>query len=231
MTKIPNQQIIDETFRAIFEESPFNFNQVLEKFAFDVKLPQEVYDSTTGEKTWATSINPTKFITQKNSYKKADDWLQNKITPSSLAQLLSLWERINYTTTERVYDSENVFESDTIYSSHNVWRSSDCNECQNIVFCDSCFGSDHLIASSRSGNCNYCLRVDDSNGCSNSYNVICSSKIANSLFVQDCGNLSDCIFCSHISNRQYCIANMQFEPEEYYQYKKQIIRWILDSTS
>ena len=70
MTKIPNQQIIDETFRAIFEESPFNFNQVLEKFAFDVKLPQEVYDSTTGEKTWATSINPTKFITQKTATKK-----------------------------------------------------------------------------------------------------------------------------------------------------------------
>ena len=223
------EKIISETFIAIFGESKYSYAETLEKFAFDVRLPQEVYDSTTGEKTWATSINPTKFITQKNSYKRDDTWMQNKVTPSSLSQLLSLWERVNYTTTERIYNSENVFESDTIYESHDVWRSSDCNKCQNIVFCDSCFGSDHLIASSRSGNCTYCLRVDDSSNCTNSYSIICSSKIANSFFIQDCSGLNDCMFCSHISNKQFCIANMQFTAEEYAEYKKQIIRWILDN--
>ena len=228
MNEKESQKIIDDTLFAIFGENGLSLEQVLEKFAFDVKLPQEVFDATTGEKTWAISVNPTRFITQDNSYKKTDSWMQEKVVPSSLSQLLSLWDRVNYTTTERVYDSENVFESDTIYNSENVWRSSNCNNCKNIVFCDGCHASEYLIASSRSGNCNYCLRVDDSGNCSNSYNIVCSGKIANSFFIQDCGSLNDCMFCSHISNKQYCIANMQFTAEEFFEYKKQIVRWIFD---
>lgn len=39
-------------------------------------------------------------------------------------------------------------------------------------------------------------------------------------------------FCSHIANKKYCIANMQFEEEEYFEikknnYKLDIIRLII----
>lgn len=42
-------------------------------------------------------------------------------------------------------------------------------------------------------------------------------------------DLYECIFCSHIANKRFCIANMQFEEEEYYEIKKAIIEWILNS--
>ena len=84
-----------------------------------------------------------------------------------------------------------------------------------------------MIASQRTSDSINCLRVDDSSSCSNSFNVICSGKIANSYFIQDCSDLYECIFCSHISNRKFCIGNMQYEEDEYYQIKKTIVDWIL----
>ena len=120
-------------------------------------------------------------------------------------------------------------QSDTIYRSENVYRCTDCNECKNIIYCDSCANCNYTLASSRSSNCDFCIRTDDSKDCSNSYNVICSNKIKNSLFIQDCFDLYECMFCSHIATKKYCIANMQFEEEEYYEIKKTIIEWILNS--
>lgn len=86
---------------------------------------------------------------------------------------------------------------------------------------------ENMIACQRSGSSSNCIRVDDSGSCSNSYNVICSAKITNSFFIQDCNSLFECMFCSHIANQRYCISNMQFEPEEYFEIKKVIIDWIL----
>lgn len=105
----------------------------------------------------------------------------------------------------------------------------DCRECKNTIFSDGCANSEFIIASQRTGKSSYCIRVDDSGSCMNSYNVICSAKISNSFFIQDCNSLYECMFCSHISNRRYCIANMQFEENEYFEIKKQIVNWILSS--
>ena len=126
-------------------------------------------------------------------------------------------------------NSINVSKSDTIYRCENVYRCTDCSDSKNIIYCDSCGESEFLIASQRSGNCNFCIRCDDSKNCSNSYNVICSNKVNNSLFIQDCFDLYECMFCSHIASKRYCIANMQFEEQEYFAIKKVIIDWILNS--
>ncbi|MCI8277122.1 MAG: hypothetical protein HFJ46_04255 [Clostridia bacterium] len=226
-------QIVNKTFFSIFNQnSPFSLEEILSEFAFDVKLPQQVSDSLTGKPTWAISINPTKFISQKNmeKYDELKGWMQPKVPVSNLKEVLKLWKKINYTTTERIYDSENISQSDTIYKSQNVFRSSNCNMCKNIIFMDGCTNSEYSIACQRSNELSFCIRVDDSGTCSNSYNVICSAKISNSLFIQDCNSLHECIFCSHISNKQYCIANMQFEKEEYFAIKKEIINWILNKS-
>lgn len=152
---------------------------------------------------------------------------KRKIT--SLEELIKIWNNNNLTTTERVYDSENVFQSDTIYRCENVYRSSNCSDSKNIVYSDSCGASEYLLASQRTGTSTFCIRVDDSKDCSNSYNVICSNKIINSFFIQDCFDLYECIFCSHIASKKYCIANMQLEEEEYFEIKEAIIEWILNS--
>lgn len=230
MNKKETLEVADKIFEAIFaQKCPFNLEEILAQFAFDIRLPKRVIDSTTGEETWASSINPTKFITQKNqeNFNHGKGWMLKKREINNLQDVIHLWKKINFTTTERVYDSTNISQSDTIYGSENLYRSNDCRKCKNSIYLDGCGNCEYCIASQRSGNSSFCIRVDDSGNCANSYNVICSAKISNSLFIQDCNSLHECIFCSHISNRKYCIANMQFEKEEYFEIKKEIIKWIL----
>jgi len=225
-------EIINKIFNSVFDKSnSLSLDKLLEKYAFDIKLPKQVNDSITNEITWADSINSGRFITNKNMEIKEnkEGWMIPKRDINNLQELIDIWKSINLTTTERVYDSINVCKSDTIYRSENVYRCTDCNECKNIIYCDSCANCNYTLASSRSSNCDFCIRTDDSKDCSNSYNVICSNKIKNSLFIQDCFDLYECMFCSHISTKKYCIANMQFEEEEYYEIKKTIIEWILNS--
>ena len=226
--------VINEVFMAIFEEKIHReIDELLSECAFDIRLPNKVIDAVTGDETWASSINANKYISQDNmqKYDEYKGWMRPKKEVSSLDEILKLWDKINYTTTERVYDSINVSKSDTIYNSENIYRSQDCRSCKNTVFSDGCANSEYIIACQRSANCNYSIRVDDSNNCSNSYSVICSAKISNSFFIQDANSLHECMFCSHISNRRYCIANMQFDKEEYMEIKKEVIKWILKNIS
>ena len=223
-------EVANKIFMNIFGvKSPYNLDEILSEFAFDVRLPQRVVDSTTGGETWASSINPTKFITQDNSEKfnNGKGWMLKKRDIHSLEELIQIWKKINFTTTERYYDSVNISQSDTIYNCEDLYRCNDCRKCKKSIYLDGCGDCEYTIASQRSANSTFCIRVDDSGSCTNSYNVICSAKISNSLFIQDCNSLHECIFCSHISNKRYCIANMQFEKEEYFEIKKQIIKWIL----
>ena len=217
---------------SVFEKKcHLSLENILEKFAFDVKLPNEVNDFFTNETTWSDDINNHRFITMKNMEEKdiKDGWMMPRKDICNLEELITIWKKINLTTTERVYDSINVSKSDTIYNCQNVYRSTDCRACKNIIFCQSCGSGEFLLASKRSGNCSFGIKINDSLDCSNSYNVICSNKVSNSLFIQDCFNLYECMFCAHIANKKYCIANMQFEEKEYYEIKKLIIDWILNS--
>ncbi len=224
--------VVNKIFKMVFNrENKMTMEELLEKFAFDVKLPKQVNDSTTNEVTWADSINSGKFITNKNMEERDTKlgWMLEKKDISSLEDIINVWNTINLTTTERVYDSINVSKSDTIYSCENVYRSTGCSRCKNAVYSDSCSNSEFILASQRSTTCSFSIRTDDSKDCSNCYNVICSNKVTNSLFIQDCFNLYECMFCSHIANKRYCIANMQFEEEEYFEIKQAVIEWILSA--
>ena len=225
-------EIVDKIFKNVFEKgNKFSLDDLLEKYAFDIKLPKQVNDTTTNEITWADSISSGRFITNNNMIKKDNEngWMLPKKEIRDLQELVDIWNTINLTTTERVYDSIDVVKSDTIYRCEKVYRCSDCMDSKSIVYCESCHDGEFLLASQRSGGCNFCIRCDDSKNCSNSYNVICSNKVINSFFIQDCFDLYECMFCSHIASKRFCIANMQFEEKEYYEIKKQIIDWILNS--
>lgn len=225
-------EIINKIFEEVYERKNQNsLEQILNKYAFDIKLPREVYDSTTNEITWTESMSSSRYITNQNSEKRdlEKGWMLPKQEVNSLEEIIEIWKSIDYRTTERVYNSSHVIKSDPIYNSEYVYQSTNCGGCKNIVFCDGCYDSTFILASQRSSNINFCIRVDDSNSCSNSYNVICSNKISNSFFIQDCSNLYECIFCSHISSKRFCIANMQFEEEEYYEMKQVIMDWIIES--
>lgn len=232
MNKVMAKDLVNKIFNNVFlVDCSFSLEEILEKFAFDIKLPKKVYDSTTNEETWADSVNSSKYITLSNMEKRdaKEGWMLEKKEIGGLDELIDIWDSINLTTTERVYDSINVSLSDTIYRCENVYRSTDCRDSKNIIYCDSCGDSEFMLASQRTGSSNYCIRCDDSVNCSNSYSVICSNKIINSLFIQDSFDLYECMFCSHIASKKYCIANMQFDAEEYFYLKKMIVEWIVNS--
>lgn len=222
--------MIDKIFETIFEQkNNSSLEEIRNRYAFDVKLPQAVHDATTNEMTWTALTHSTRYITNDNIEKRdaTIGWMQPKKEVNSLEEIIALWKNIDYSATERVYNSVDVVKSDPIYRCESVYQCTNCGDSKNIIFCDGCYNSTYTLASQRSENINFCIRVDDSNSCSNSYSVICSNKISNSFFIQDCSNLLECMFCSHISNKSYCIANMQFEKEEYYAIKAEIIKWIL----
>lgn len=225
-------EIVNKIFKNVFSvENPFSLDDLLNKFAFDMKLPQPVRDATTGELTYADSIHMKSYITSKNAETRdaTRGWMLEKRELKTLDDLLALWDTINLTTTEREMDSLNILKSDTIYGCENIYRSTSCSNSKNLIFCDSCGSSEFLLASQRSGSSNFCIRCDDSKDCSNSYNVIYSNKVINSFFIQDCFNLYECMFCSHIASKRFCIANMEFSEPEYFAIKKSITDWILNS--
>lgn len=230
---MPEQETLalaNRIFQAIFgQDCPYSLAGLKQHFAADIQLPIAVKDSTTGEETFSAMPNAKSYITDANSGKRSEStgWLLPKRPIKGMKDLLQAWQEINYITTERVYDSEHVSASDPIYNSQNVYNSTNCGGCKNIIFCDGTYDSESAIACQRSTGINFSLRVDDSNTCSNSYHVICSAKISNSLFIQDASDLHECIFCSHLNNQKYCIANMQFEEAEYFRLKAKIIQWIL----
>lgn len=223
------QQLLNQILGQITGyKNPLSLDQFLTKYAFDVRLPQQVNDSTTGQITWSQSPNPSKFITVENTWSSEDVWEKRpKRQLNSIQDILSAWSEINFTATERYIDSLNIAECDNIYSSENVYRSQDIRKSKNILFCDGIGDSELVAASQRSASLQNCVRVEDSINCSNSFSVIWSKKIVNCFFIEDCGDMFECMFCSHTSNKKFCIANMQYTEEEYYALKDQVIRWIL----
>lgn len=225
--------IANEVFRAVFgRDNPYTLDQLKEKFASDIQLPVAVHDDTTGELTYTAMPNAEKYITNFNicNRESADAWMLPPRPMKGIKDILARWQEINYTTTERVFNSDRVYCSDPIYESSDVYLSTNCSRSQKILYCDGSFEANCAIACQRSGNVSYCIRADDSNSCSNSYSVVCSEKISNSLFIEDASTLHECIFCSHISNHEYCIANTQFDKETYYKIKEQIIDWLLSNS-
>ena len=71
MNETKAHEIINKIFINIFDrETNLTLDEILEKLAFDIKLPKQVNDSTTNEITWADSINSGNFITLINMEKR-----------------------------------------------------------------------------------------------------------------------------------------------------------------
>lgn len=209
-------------------QNQLTLEQFQQKFAFDVRLPQKVVDSTTGQDTWTQSVNPTRFISVQNAWSR-ETWEKPPIAINGIEDILTAWNDINMTTTERYLESENIAESDNIYNSERIYRSQDIHRCKDTLFCDSVLDSEFTAASQRANTLTNCIRIEDSHACSNSFSIVWSKKIVSSFFIQDCSDLQDCMFCSHMNNKRFCIANMQYSEEDYRRIKDIVVRWILSS--
>ncbi len=223
------KSIVDKIIGQIFGyQSPLTLEQILTKFAFDVRLPQRVQDSITNKPTWASSTNPVKFVSFEHTQEMPEGaWERPKQPINSIQDILGYWNETNHMATERYLDSLNVAESDDVRHSENVYRSQNIEGSKNIIFTDGAINSEFLAASQRSQSSNFCIRLEDSGESSNSFSVSWSTKISNSFFIQDCANMQDCMFCSHMNSKQYWIANMPFEEAEYRKIRDMVVRWIL----
>jgi hypothetical protein len=229
------KKILDKVVGQIFGyKNPLTLDQVMQKFAFDVRLPQQVYDTTDGSQTWASSTNPARFIKMDNARNNevtATEGLYPKEQINSLQDLLEKWNRVNLTTTERQMDSINVGECDNIIKSENVYRSQDIQRSKNIILSDGVADSEFIVAGQRCGANTFCMRIEDSGECSNSFEVSWSTRITDCLFIHDAADMQDSMFCSNIKGKRFCIANMQFEEEEYKKLRQQVVQWILSPQS
>jgi hypothetical protein len=226
------KQILDKIVGQIFGyQNPWTLEQFAQKFAFDARLPSQVFDATTNEPGWVQSTNPAKFMTLANVRKRAevDDFMLPKRELNSINDILAVWGETNYTPTDRVIDSINVAESDNVIGSENVYRCVEAIRSKNVVYCESPVESEYLAGVLRTQRSSFCIRTEDSQNCANSFSVSWSNKVTNSMFINDCFDVSDCLFCSHISGKQYCIANMQFTKEEYEKIRLEVIKWIFSN--
>lgn len=231
MDEVAAKEIVDKIIGQVFGfQNPLTLEQVFQKFAFDVRLPQQVTDSMTGEATWAQSANPTKFISFENQFKK-EDWERPAKKLNSIEEILKSWNEINEMTTERYLDSINVGQSDNIYNSENVFRSQDIHNSKNVVYCDSMAAgsSEYVLACQRSGGLSFCIRVEDSGETSNSFNIQWCKYVVNSMFISDATKMQDCMFTSHMNNKRFMVANMQYDEAEYKRLRDIVARWILTS--
>lgn len=237
MTTAEAQTLLDKIVGQVFGfQNPLTLEQFMQKFTFDVRLPQPVTDTTDGSTTWAQSTNPSRFVKMENARglslggaSPETDYLRPARPLHSMEDIMAAWNEINLTTTERYKDCLNVSESDNIYYSENVYRSQDIHKSKNILFSDGVSGSEFVVASQRSGDSTFCIRIEDSGNCTNSFNVSWSGNITNCFFMHDTGDMQDSMFCTNIKGKRFCIANMQYDEAEYKRLKDIVARWVLTS--
>ncbi len=235
MTATEAQQLLDKIVGQVFGyQNPLSLEQFMAKFTFDIRLPQPVTDIIDGSTTWAQSTNPTRFIKLKNARgleiagaSAKNDFLRPTRPLNSIEDVMTAWNEINLTTTERYKDSLNVSESDNIYSSENIYRSQDIHRSKHILFSDGVHGSEFVVASQRSGDSTFCIRIEDSGDCTNCFNVSWSGNLTNCFFMHDTGDMQDSMFCTNMKGQRFCIANMKYEEAEYRRIKEMVMRWVL----
>lgn len=235
MTERDAKALLDKVIGQVLGyTNPLTLDEFMQKFTFDVRLPQKVTDAVDGSETWAQSTNPLKYMKMENARgieiagaTAANDYVRPARQLNDMDAILAAWNEINFTTTERYKESINIGQSDNIDRSENIWRSQDIHKSKNVILSDGVFGSEFVVASQRSGNSTFCIRIEDSGECSNSFGISWSSIITNCFFMHDTGDMQDSMFCTNISGKRFCIANMQYDEQEYKRLRDVVARWIL----
>ncbi len=222
--------IVNYIFNDVFGvDNPFSLEEVMERFCDNIPLPRQVKCAKTGVDTWVSPLEIGKAVNKEAARAKLgiEDWSRPKQSIKSMDELLALWDEVNFQSGEKYQNSTNVEKSDSIMASANVYYSSLIGNSKNICFSYNDFNCTYLLASRGNNSCTLGVRMMESAYCSSGFAVNFSSKVSRSLFVNDCFDLYECMFCYNIASKRYCIANMQFEKDEYFQIKKMVIEWVL----
>lgn len=223
------KQIADYIFKDVFGiDNPYYLEQLRKKFAIDIPTVKKVKCFLSGIDTWSFS-DEDKIVSQQAIADrfKQNEWMRKKKDLNSIEEVLEAWKEINFLTGEKYINSTDVTESDGIYNSNSVYQSVSVFDSKNIIFCYKIFDCNYMLASRDDSSCTLSIRVKESIFCSSSFEVSWSNKISKSMFIHNSFDLYECLFCSHLRSKKYCIANMQLEKEEYSKIKKMVIDWIM----
>lgn len=231
MTPEKAQETLDKIVEQIFDvKNPFTLEEFARKFAFDITIPRQVTDIR-GINTWTRSARDAQFITQDALSKQfeTNEGMRPAIALNELKDVIQAWGQVDLRATERYLNAENIAQSDGVIECSDVFRSTDIRQSNHILFSDGMGNCEFLAACNRCGESSFCIRLEDSAQCSNSFQISWSSKIQSSFMLHDCYDMQDSMFCTGISGKQYCIANMQYTKEEYQRIKGLVLGWILSS--
>lgn len=225
------KQIANYIFQEVFGiENPYPQDELQKKFAIDIPFTQKVTCALSKIDTWTISAKEEKIASQEAIEKrfKIDEWMRKRKTLSSIDDILQSWAEVNCITGEKYIDSQDVAFSDGIYNSSSVFQSVSIFDSKNIIFSYKIFDSNYLLASRDSSSCTLGIRMKENIFCSSGFEISWSNKVSKSMYIHDGFDLYECLFCSHLRTKKYCIANMQFEKEEYFRLKKEVVDWILN---
>ena len=224
------KQVFEKTLNWILEEIfgfPLNITleEAREKLAFDVELPQRVTDSLTKKPLWVVDQGE-KFISESSVMKrvKKDDYLFQRQDLSGFNDVIKRWKSINALLGEKLTDSSDVLESDNIFESTAVYRSGYIFQSKYIIFSYGLEKSEYCVASKQNTATQFSIRAFSSEKCVNCFEVFYSSQVRNSLFIHNSADLSDCLFCSNLRSKRFCIANTQYEESQYKKMKAKILK-------
>lgn len=224
------KKITNIVFKDIFgTNDSFYPEEIREKFAFDIPLPSKRRCALSGKDTWSVLKEGDKVASQDailEQFKK-DEWLRKKKPINTVSDVLKYWKEINYETGDKNINSKDVFASDGVYNSIFIYNSHSIFNSKNIVFCYDVADCNYMVASRNNESSTFGIRMKESSNCSSSFEVSWSAKVSKSMYIHDSIDLYECLFCSHIRSRRYCIVNMQFEKEEYFKIKKMVVDWVL----
>lgn len=227
------KKIIDQIFKDLFGvECPVSYDQIKNKLAKNIALPEKTTCDITKAETWIYDRQPGQKIISQEAFAdiaKKNDGMRPKQPLNNIDDVLKAWQDTNFMTAEKAINSSDVYASDSINSSSQVYESTLIISSKNIVLSHNVLFSNYLLASRGDNSCNFGIGLYDSLYCSSSYEVRWSNKVSKSMFINDCLDMYECMFCSNLRSKKYCIGNMQYEKEEYFQVKKIVIDWILDS--
>ena len=192
----------------------------VELFTFDIDLPKKYKCQKTGKDV---------FMGERYKYPRhiCEDEVETFADEigevSNLNELRQQIPKIALFRGNRNLNSEVIEASDNIYSSNYIYNSQHIYLGQKVMFSENCSESEYLLACRGSEASNFGIRSMDSSKTSNSFDIDWSKNITHSYFVHNCADLRDCMFCFHISSKEYCIGNKQYTKEKYLELKKIIL--------
>lgn len=107
------------------------------------------------------------------------------------------------------------------------WRSKDCYLSRSMEECEGLYYGYRNFRSKNSIDMTFCFDLENSYDCTycfKSYNLkysINSRDCVDSYFLYDCRNCSNCFLSYNLRNKMYCIENVQYSKEEYFEKLKE----------